>query len=160
MHVEYKNAQRDVIFSMSKTAVSDLLSGVLNFEKCSCDLLSVRFISDKKMKAYHKKLFQDPSSTDCISIPLDSDFSENIHFRYLGEIFVCPKTAVDYVKKRPHLDFWEELSLYLVHGLLHLLGYDDVIPSMRSVMRRKEKKIISHLRKNGLLLSGTFRSSP
>jgi ssRNA-specific RNase YbeY (16S rRNA maturation enzyme) len=38
-----------------------------------------------------------------------------------------------------------------------LLGYDDIRPTERALMRRKEKKLLLHLRKNGLLLSGTFR---
>lgn len=160
MRVEYRNTQKEVDFSINRVSLRNLSSCVLAFEKRSCDLLSIYFISDRKMREYHKQFFQDPSSTDCISIPLDSNFHENVVFRYLGEVFVCPKTAIDYVTKHPHLNFWEELSLYLVHGLLHLLGYDDSTPSMKSVMRRKERKIVSHLRKNGLLLSGTFRSSP
>jgi probable rRNA maturation factor len=151
------NAQREVRFSLAKNSVQSLLQEVFRIEKRACDELSVIFISDKKMRAYHKQLFNDPSSTDCITIPLQNDFQSHETYRFLGEILVCPKTAHEYATKMTHVSFWDELSLYVIHGVLHLLGYDDIDPADKIVMRRKEKKHLLHLRKNCLLLSGTFR---
>jgi probable rRNA maturation factor len=157
LRVDCNNAQREVRFSINKNSTHKVVEEVLRLEKRACDLISVYFISDKKMRSYHKSLFNDSSATDCITVPLDNNFTISTSHRFLGEIFICPKTALDYVAKKSHLTFWEELSLYLVHGLLHLLGYDDIRPTERALMRRKEKKLLLHLRKNGLLLSGTFR---
>lgn len=36
----------------------------------------------------------------------------------------------------------EELSLYLVHGLLHLCGYDDLNPAVKRIMRRREREVL------------------
>ena len=38
----------------------------------------------------------------------------------------------------------EELILYLVHGLLHLCGYDDLTPAERRIMRAREKEILAY----------------
>ena len=39
----------------------------------------------------------------------------------------------------------EEITLYLVHGLLHLCGYDDLTPSEKRIIRRREKEILEQL---------------
>jgi probable rRNA maturation factor len=127
---------------------------VLEHENVSADFVSIYFISDRVMRQYHKKYFQDPSPTDCISFPVDSE-ADSHGPRVLGDVFVCPKTAHLYVQGDER-KFWEELTLYIVHGLLHLLGYEDMPASARSKMRAREKIIISALKKGQKMISGTF----
>ena len=90
-----------------------------------------------------------------MSFPIDIDDPEATP-RELGDIFICPKTALIYTKDTPHL-FWEELTFYLVHGLLHLLGYEDTSSEKRSVMHLKERALLRALKKTTTLLSGDFR---
>jgi len=89
-----------------------------------------------------------------MSFPIDIDNLEATP-RALGDILICPKIALLQVDNNTRL-FWEELTLYLIHGLLHLLGYEDTSPKKRAIMRSKEKKLIEKLKKNGSLLSGKF----
>ena len=91
----------------------------------------------------HDQFFQDPTPTDCISFPLDQ--------QHLGEIFVCAKTAVEYATKR-NLPPYEELSLYVIHGILHCLGFDDLEPSEKRIMRKKEKRCMALIKTQDLLL--------
>ena len=70
-----------------------------------------------------------------ITFPLDQDF--------LGEIFICPKTALLYNPQHPY----QETTLYVIHGLLHLLGYDDISSKERTIMRREEKKLMTLVKK-------------
>lgn len=79
-----------------------------------------------------------------MSFPLDE-----IH---LGEVFVCPKTAIEYADEKK-LPVYEELSLYVVHGLLHCLGYDDLEPAERRIMRKKEKSCMDLIRTKDLILT-------
>jgi probable rRNA maturation factor len=72
----------------------------------------------------------------------------------LGEVFVCPKTAIDFSEKHGK-DVYEETSLYLVHGILHLLGYDDIDPKDRIKMRKKERYCMSFLKENNLALKNS-----
>ena len=76
---------------------------------------------------------------------------EDLELKILGEIFVCPKTAIEYAvqyKKNPY----EEVTLYIVHGLLHLLGYDDIEKNARNLMRKAERKHMKALTQKGLIL--------
>lgn len=98
--------------------------------------LSIYFVTEKKISSLHDRFFQDPTPTDCISFPMEAP--------YLGEIIICPSVAIAYAAAH-NLDPYRETILYLVHGLLHLIGYDDLSPKDRKVMRKMETKCINHL---------------
>jgi probable rRNA maturation factor len=66
---------------------------------------------------------------------------------HAGDICVSAEAAFSYSKKYK-VDFSEELTLYLVHGWLHLAGYNDLEPELKKVMRRAEAKAVALLRKN------------
>lgn len=108
------------------------------------------FVSEAKISLIHKQFFNDPSSTDCITFPMDPPGppTEDIHI--LGEAFVCPKTAKEYAKAH-HIDPHEELYRYVVHSLLHLIGYDDLYPDEKLKMKRKERLCLKKLAAAGLL---------
>lgn len=146
------NRQREVPLKLNSVSIQDVVDVVLASEQQQADFLSLHFLSDRLMRQYHKKFFQDDSATDCMSFPIDIDDPEATP-RILGDIFICPQTALTHVKGCPH-SFWEELTLYLVHGLLHLIGYEDTSASSRTIMRKKEKQILSMLKERGSFISG------
>jgi probable rRNA maturation factor len=130
------NRQKDLeITTERRKAIRAAVNYVLESEKKSCQELSFFFISDKAMCALHEEFFQDPSPTDCISFPMEED-------TYLGDVFVCPKTAIRYANRHKK-EVWHEVLLYVIHGTLHLLGYDDIEPKKRKIMRQKERIYIS-----------------
>ena len=63
-----------------------------------------------------------------------------ITFAY-GEIIVCPSVAVANAKTYGNA-VNKELTLYVVHGILHLAGYDDHVPEDILRMRKKEQELI------------------
>ncbi len=117
--------------------------GLLEHLHCPHDEVSVYFVTTKQICSLHEQFFNDPSPTDCISFPLDT--------HHLGEIFICPETALLYAKKHT-LDPRKELTLYLVHGILHCLGFDDLTPKQKRTMRKKEKHCMQFLEAQGLIL--------
>lgn len=143
--------QRNVRFTLRSQDVSALVRMVLFLENISADFVSIAFISDTKTKALHEQYFQDSSSTDCMTFPIDSP--KTCGPKYLGEILICPETALRIAQSNEDL-FFQELTLYIVHGLLHLLGYEDEHPSKKRIMKRKERFLMKYLQQSGLLLSG------
>ena len=99
--------------------------------------MGVYFVTMKEICRLHDQFFNDPSPTDCITFPIDLDPATAD--RYLGDIFIAPEAALAYP------DPYEETTLYLVHGLLHLIGYDDLTPIEKKKMRRKEKSCMRRL---------------
>ena len=146
MKIYILDEQKDL--KINPSAVQSLVSEVITSEGQNCDEVSVNFVSTEKICELHDRFFDDPSPTDCISLPLDED--EDEEYRLLGEIFVCPKTAQEFIKKNGG-DIYEETSLYVVHSLLHLMGYDD-IGDPEPAMRAAEEKHMHNLKTKNLIL--------
>ncbi len=130
------NFQKDL--QLNKSSIKALVQKILNYLKISHKNLSVYFVTKKKISQLHETYFQDPSPTDCISFPMNDEDD-------LGEIFVCPRIAMEYAGKK-NLDPTQETLLYIIHGILHLIGYDDLEEKQRRAMRKMEKKCMAHLR--------------
>lgn len=131
-------------------AVQALTTQVVSNEGYHYDEVSIHFVDTKTISELHEQYFDDPSPTDCISFPIDDPDAEG--YRVLGDVFVCPETAIEYAEKHG-CDPYEETALYIVHGLLHLMGYDDVEEEDRKEMRAAEERHLKSLKKLGLKLA-------
>jgi probable rRNA maturation factor len=118
---------------------SPLLRDVRTKKKCP-HAISIHLVVKKKISTLHKQFFNDSSPTDCISFPIDSTL--------LGEVFVCPQVAKEYAPLHPYV----ETSLYIIHGILHLLGYDDTEKKRRDAMMREQRRLLALSSKNGCIL--------
>ena len=129
---------------MSSSLIRKTVKALFKFLCLSCDEISFYFVSERKISALHAEHFHDPAPTDCITFPMDAS--------YLGDIFVCPSIAIQYAEKK-NLDPFQETLLYMIHGILHLLNFDDIDPKKRSYMRKKEKSCMRHLSKRKISLN-------
>ena len=136
------NSQRNLPLSLIrvKKAVLFLLENL----KISTDEVIIHFVTESKIRMLHKEYFNDPTSTDCITFPIDPPNNKQSTFHTLGEAFICPKTAINYAKSH-EINSYEELYRYISHCLLHLIGYDDLKPTERAKMKKKEKDCLKHL---------------
>jgi len=95
--------------------------------------LSVAFVTDTLIRQVHQDFMGIPTVTDVITFPAD------VAMGSAGEIIV----SVDQARSRADewsVSFSHELSLYLVHGWLHLAGYDDRTRADQLAMRRAEEQ--------------------
>jgi probable rRNA maturation factor len=61
------------------------------------------------------------------------------------ELVICPDVACREGASRRDSSYGRELALYVVHGILHCSGYDDLEPEARSKMRRAERRVMKAL---------------
>ncbi len=125
--------------------------------------LSLVFLTDADLAQLHADFLNDPTPTDVIT------FEGNPAFGTAGEICVSADAALRHVRpKAPALSaqrsalstsaaFSTELTLYVVHGWLHLAGYDDLQPAKKRVMRRAEARALKILRAHDCLPRFTLR---
>lgn len=142
MIITVHNKQKDL--SLSPSQAKKILLTLLKELHVYTNEIIVHFVNETKIAQIHGDFFSDPTPTDCMSFPMDpprKESTENEH-HILGEIFVCPKVAIEYAEKN-QLDPYIETSLYMIHGFLHLLGYDDLEPIARKKMRSMEKKCLT-----------------
>jgi probable rRNA maturation factor len=140
VQINVKNRQS--VYSLPPLLVKRVVKSVIENEGQDCDEVSIFFVSTQAISKLHKQFFDDSSPTDCISFPID--ISESLGYRVLGDVFVCPETAVKYVEEHGG-NIEREMILYTIHGLLHLMGYDDIDVEDRKAMRRAEKRHLKYL---------------
>jgi probable rRNA maturation factor len=64
--------------------------------------------------------------------------------RLHGELFICIDVAI--AQAREFRTTWQsELIRYVIHGVLHLLGYDDLKPELRRILKREENRLVKKL---------------
>ena len=95
-------------------------------------LVEVAVISDPAIARVHRRFMDIPGATDVIT------------FGH-GEIVVSADTAARCAAERGHSPV-EELALYIVHGLLHLNGFDDRDSAARRRMHRVQDRIWRKIR--------------
>lgn len=100
--------------------------------------LSIALMNDDAIADLHAQFLDDPTTTDVIT------FEGEPAFGTAGEICVSADTAQTFAAKHGH-DFSTELTLYVVHGWLHLAGYDDLEPAKKRRMRAAEKRAMALL---------------
>jgi probable rRNA maturation factor len=100
--------------------------------------LSVSFVDADEIADLHERFMDEPGPTDVLSFPLgdlDLDVDEN-GVRLLGDVVVAPSEAERNNPEDPDA----ELRLLLVHGILHLLGYDHEEDGARIRMWERQER--------------------
>ncbi len=103
--------------------------------------LSVVFVGDARLAELHDQWLDDPTLTDVITFDLRGDGDDD---GPAGELFVSVERA-QAVAARRGVDALRELLVYVVHGVLHLSGYDDHDPRERRRMRAAERRALASL---------------
>lgn len=134
--------QEQHLLPIDLNSVKTVVATFNKIAEVSYDEVSIYFIDTQTICELHQQYFDDPSPTDCISFPMDDPEEEG--YKVMGDVFVCPETAQKYIQEHGG-DAYQELTLYVIHGLLHLLGYDDIDEEDRQTMRQAESHYMSAL---------------
>ena len=113
---------------------------VLKQERIKAAQLSIVFVSDSRIRFLNKKYLNEDHATDVLSFPTKTFGGDN--FEVSGEIVISTDTAFKNAKIY-RVTPSREILLYVVHGILHLLGYDDHRTSDIQKMRRKEQTLMN-----------------
>ena len=93
--------------------------------------LSVSFVTPEEIEDLHLRYMGEPGPTDVLSFPQDDE-------QLLGDVVICPAEAED---NNPD-DVESELRLLIVHGILHLLGYDHEEDAERAQMWARQEHYV------------------
>jgi rRNA maturation RNase YbeY len=103
--------------------------------------LGVHLVAAPEMARINEHYLQHEGSTDVITFNYREGKKNG---PVLGEIFVCVDDAIKQAKE--FRTTWQsEVVRYVVHGVLHLLGYDDLKPGLRRIMKREENRLVNSL---------------
>lgn len=123
---------------LSDAAVRDAVLAALRHTRRRLTELNVVFVNDSQLTSLHTAWLQDETRTDVITFDLSSGRER------MGELYVSVPCAYRLARERG-VSPARELALYVVHGVLHLCGHDDVRRAERARMRSAERAILRRL---------------
>ena len=144
MKIDIQNLQS--VAKVYKNKVIECAEGVLKAMGENDAELSIVLVNDMHIKNLNWKYRRNDSATDVLAFPMRD--ARRLSGVILGDAVISVETAKREAKKRKK-DLQDELNLYIVHGILHLLGYDDEKIRARKKMKEKEREIIKLLKGKG-----------
>lgn len=124
-------------FPISPAKIRSLVRGVLKRFGAQDAQVDLVVADDAEMRRMHERYFQNGRTTDVISFDLSEPHPPTRCFQILVNAALARREA----RRRGHSP-QAELSLYIVHGLLHNLGFDDGNPAQAEQMHQMEDEVL------------------
>lgn len=104
--------------------------------------VDVTVVDDPVIRRLNARYLRTRKTTDVLAFDLEADFHPTGPSRLMGEVIVCADTARRQAR-RLGVSVALELDLLVVHGLLHLAGWDDHEPREARLMHEREREILA-----------------
>ena len=121
-----------------------LAKKILLREKVKDANLSLVFVNTSKIKSLNKKFLKRSYATDVLAFDLGKG-NPAAKLSLIGEIIISTDAVLQNAKAYQTTPE-KELVLYVIHGILHLLGFDDHGKAKTRLMRKKEAELLRFLR--------------
>jgi rRNA maturation RNase YbeY len=104
--------------------------------------LSITFLEEREIREFNLRYLDRDDSTDVIAFELDAED------RFLGDVYIAPDVAARNAESIG-VDFVEEVTRLVIHGVLHVLGHDHPEDESReaSEMFRLQEELLGRLRR-------------
>ena len=147
MEIIFENLQKKV--ALNPPQILKLAKTILRHEGVDCASLSIVFVSRQRIKALNKKFLGRDYTTDVLAFDLSDEALSKSKTRrkpraILGDIVISTDAVLGNARAYK-TGLSEELALYVIHGILHLLGFDDCKTQDAQKMRRKEHQLLVFL---------------
>ena len=103
--------------------------------------LNLLFVDEAEMAELNRQHMGQDGPTDVLSFPIDDDGPHGPGPRLLGDLVVCPAVAARNATEHDRT-FGDEVALLVVHGVLHLLGFDHAEANDAAAMRAHEQQLL------------------
>ncbi|MFH1778299.1 MAG: rRNA maturation RNase YbeY [Candidatus Omnitrophota bacterium] len=105
----------------------------------NCEL-SIMFVTDREITKLNRKYLKRNYPTDVLAFRMQEGLFLNVSPDILGDVVISVETA-QRVSRQYRVRFEHELCLYLLHGILHLIGYRDNTKKSRRILEQKQQQI-------------------
>jgi probable rRNA maturation factor len=130
------NKQKKV--RLAPRPLEEFFRRTLRATKLKPDSVTVAFVTDAEITCLNRTYRRKNRPTDVLSFPAQSSLKGARKDGFLGDIAIAPETARRYAKKNGR-SLQSEICVLILHGILHLLGYDH--ETDRGQMDRIEHKL-------------------
>jgi probable rRNA maturation factor len=106
--------------------------------------LSILILSDRSIRKLNKQYFNKDNPTDVISFPMQMGNFSEINPNLLGDIVISAHRALDQAFQLEH-SIAKEMDILTIHGILHLLGYNDDSDEKKESMFKKTYELLDKI---------------
>ena len=117
---------------------------ILFFLGCGNQELSVLLTDDKKIRKLNKKYRGQDRATDVLSFPQNEGEENEPDYHLMGDVVISTVTAKRQASQHG-LSLEEEIVLLLIHGILHLLGFNHERSEEACHMKKKTRELFDHI---------------
>jgi metalloprotein, YbeY/UPF0054 family len=142
MNLQLQNNQNKI--KINRRKIRTAILKILKILECADKEISINFVDDTKIKQLNKQYLGKDKATNVLSFSLREDEYGNINPQVLGDIVISVETAQKNAVYG-NLTVDQEINFLIIHGLLHLLGYDheNTTKKETSKMRKKERELFN-----------------
>jgi len=126
---------------IDRKALRHVVQTVLEGEDVGDAEISLAFVDNATIHQLNKRYLNHDEPTDILTFPLSEPGARKLS----GELVIGAEVALAQAQSRGH-DVQTELALYVIHGILHLCGFDDKSAKDCEEMRRRERHYLAVLR--------------
>lgn len=144
MKLQIENRQTKI--KLERRKIRGTVLRILNILNCADKEISISFVDDEDIKQLNKQYLGKDKPTNVLSFSLQEGEYGNINPQMLGDIVISTQTALrDAVRGK--LTVEQEIDFLMIHGILHLLGYnhENTTKEETKKMRRKEKELFNEI---------------
>lgn len=143
MQISIQNRQKK--YRMNRKKVLQWVREILLMQKYQHGEVGLIFVNDRQIQTYNRDYRHKDRPTDVLAFPMLEGIGGELHLQFLGDVMISlemvEKEADLYGRSRPR-----QLLILLIHGLLHLIGYDhERSPREAKRMSRRERYILKEL---------------
>lgn len=137
MNIQIENRQK--LVKIDRRSIRFAVTKLLNLLDCTDKEICITFVDDADIQIINKQYLSKDKPTNVISFSLKEGEFGNVNPEILGDIVISAETARrDALSGSLSVD--EEILFLIIHGLLHLLGYDHVNTTQTNARKMKQKE--------------------
>ena len=147
MHLILNNFKSSKFIKLSKAEILNIVEEVLKtveYKFTKNHQLNLSFVSSEEMKLLNKTYRNKDKPTNVLSFEMPKNFPVGDEKTLIGEIALCEEIIYEESKKYKKI-FENRLKHMIIHGLLHLIGFDHFNKDEGNKMESVEKKIMKSI---------------
>lgn len=143
MDISILNKQRK--YPLDHVQVMDWTRRILLLQKFEDGEVSIVFVNNRRIRIYNRDYRKIDRATDVLSFPMLEGFGSELHPAFLGDVMISLEmTEVE--ARHYQREMSEQLLILLIHGILHLVGYDhERSDREEKKMTRRERFVLKHI---------------
>lgn len=142
--VEISNRQQ--FCQLNKVGIKNIIKRILEVEEFECNngVISISFVTDEEIRSLNKQYLSRDYYTDVISFPFQDNPEPMEYPDILGEVIISIERAI-HNQSIYNTSPETEVKLYIIHGILHLLRYNDSTEKEKNEMQKREEELLKLL---------------